>query len=131
MEFQQGFLVRFNDFVGAWLPGTQLKSRPELHALFLLAVPAWELPNLSLTHITLLLAFILEIFFVWLKTGGQPFLGEKFVEEKEIPLMPMVVLAPVSAHEGPYARPLINVSRNFLAHMSAESPSNMAIFRPN
>ena len=108
MEFQQGFLVRFNDFVGAWLPGSPLKSRPELHALFLLAVPAWEPPNLSLTHITLLLAFILEIFFVWLKTGGQPFLGEKYVEEKEIPLTPMVVLAPVSAHARPSAQPLID-----------------------
>ena len=27
-EFKQGFLVSFNDLVGAWLPGSPLKSRP-------------------------------------------------------------------------------------------------------
>ena len=27
-EFQQGFPVSFNDFLGAWIPGSPLKSRP-------------------------------------------------------------------------------------------------------
>ena len=37
----------------------------------------------------------------------------------------MGVLAPVSAHMGPSAQPLIDVSRNFPAHVSAELPSNI------
>ena len=36
----------------------------------------------------------------------------------------MGVLAPVSAHAGPSAQPPIGTSGNFLAHVSAESPSN-------
>ena len=31
-----------------------------------------------------------------------------------------------SAHAGPFARPPISMSGNFLAHMSAESPSNIS-----
>ena len=36
------------------------------------------------------------------------------------------VLAPGSAHAGPSARPPINMSGNFPAHVSAESPSNIS-----
>ena len=38
----------------------------------------------------------------------------------------MGVFAPGSAHARPSAQPPINTSRNFLAHMSAESPSNIS-----
>ena len=38
----------------------------------------------------------------------------------------MGVLAPVSAHAGPYAQPPIGTSGNFLARVSAESPSNIS-----
>ena len=31
-----------------------------------------------------------------------------------------------SAHAGPFARPPISISGNFLAHVSAESPSNIS-----
>ncbi len=31
-----------------------------------------------------------------------------------------------SAHAGPFARPPISMSGNFLAHVSAESPSNIS-----
>jgi hypothetical protein len=37
----------------------------------------------------------------------------------------MGVLAPGSAHARPSAQPTINVSVNFPAHMSAESPLNI------
>jgi hypothetical protein len=36
------------------------------------------------------------------------------------------VLAPGSAHARPSDRPPIDIRRNFLAHMSAESPSNIS-----
>ena len=39
-----------------------------------------------------------------------------------IPLSPMGVLAPGSAHARPSAQPPIDTSGNFPAHMSAESP---------
>jgi hypothetical protein len=45
---------------------------------------------------------------------------------EEIPLTPMGVLAPGSAHARPSAQPPIDVSENFPAHMSAESPSNIS-----
>ena len=45
---------------------------------------------------------------------------------KKIPLMPMGVLAPGSAHARPSAQPPIDVSGNFPVHMSAESPSNIS-----
>ena len=38
----------------------------------------------------------------------------------------MGVLAPWSAHARPSARPPIDVSWNFLAHVSAESPLNIS-----
>ena len=38
----------------------------------------------------------------------------------------MGVLAPGSAHARPSARPPIDTSGNFPAHMSAESPSNIS-----
>ena len=40
-----------------------------------------------------------------------------------IPLAPMGVLAPVSAHAGPSAQTPIDTSGNFPARVSAESPS--------
>ena len=39
--------------------------------------------------------------------------------EGEIPLTPMGVLAPGSAHAGPSAQPPIDMSGNFTAHVSA------------
>ena len=48
----------------------------------------------------------------------------------EIMLVPMGVLAPVSAHMGPSAQPPIGTSGNYQARMSAESISpNFPIFR--
>ena len=44
----------------------------------------------------------------------------------EFPLAPMGVLAPGSAHARPSARPPIDTSGNFPAHMSAESPWNIS-----
>ena len=44
----------------------------------------------------------------------------------KFPLAPMGVLAPGSAHARPSARPPIDVSGNFPAHVSAESPSNIS-----
>ena len=41
--------------------------------------------------------------------------------KKGIPLAPMGVLAPGSAHARPSARPPIDTSGNFPAHVSAES----------
>ena len=38
----------------------------------------------------------------------------------------MGVLAPVSAHAGPSAQPPIGTSKIFLAHVFAESPSNIS-----
>ena len=49
----------------------------------------------------------------------------KFRKQMIFPLAPMGVLALGSAHARPSARPPINTSRNFPAHMSAESPSNI------
>ena len=42
--------------------------------------------------------------------------------ETKFPLTPMGVLAPGSAHARPFPRPLIKMSGNLLAHMSAKSP---------
>ena len=47
-------------------------------------------------------------------------------KEEEIPLAPMGVLAPGSAHARPSARPPIDTSGNFPAHVSAESHSNIS-----
>ena len=44
----------------------------------------------------------------------------------KIPLAPMGVLAPGSARARPSARPPINTSGNFPAHVSAESTSNIS-----
>ena len=44
----------------------------------------------------------------------------------KFPLAMMGVLAPGSAHARPSARPPIDTSGNFPAHMSAESPSNIS-----
>ena len=52
--------------------------------------------------------------------------GKKKKKIKEIPLAPMGVLAPGSAHARPSARLTIDTSGNFPAHMSAESPSNIS-----
>ena len=43
-----------------------------------------------------------------------------------IPLAPMGVLAPVSAHAGPSTQPPIVTSGFFPPHVSAESPSNIS-----
>ena len=43
-----------------------------------------------------------------------------------IPLAPMGVLAPGSAHARPSARPPMDTCGNFPAHVSAESPSNIS-----
>ena len=43
-----------------------------------------------------------------------------------IPLAPMGVLAPGSAHAGPSAQPPIGTSGIFPAHVSAESPLNIS-----
>ena len=51
---------------------------------------------------------------------------EIFQKVKEIPLTPMGVLAPVSAHVGLSTQPPIDVSGNFPAHSSAELPSNIS-----
>ena len=45
---------------------------------------------------------------------------------KEFPLTPMGVLAYVPVHSRPSAQPPNEVSRNFPAHMSAKSPSNIS-----
>ena len=67
--------------------------------------------SLSLVELTLsLFVFTKEI---------PPKYKEKF------PLTPMGVLAPGSAHVGPFIQPPIDVSENFPAHMSTESPSNI------
>ena len=44
----------------------------------------------------------------------------------KIPLAPMGVLAPGSAHTGPSAQPPIGTSGIFPAHVSAESPLNIS-----
>ena len=44
----------------------------------------------------------------------------------DIPLVPMGVLAPGSAHVGPSAQPPIGISGIIAAGMSAESPSNIS-----
>ena len=44
----------------------------------------------------------------------------------KLPLMPMGVLAPGSAHARPSAQPPIDMSGNFPAHVSAESPSKFS-----
>ena len=44
----------------------------------------------------------------------------------KFPLAPMGVLVPGSAHARPSTQPPIDTSGNFLAHMSAESPSNIS-----
>ena len=48
----------------------------------------------------------------------------------KIPLAPMGVLAPGSAHARPSAWPPIDTSGNFSAHVSAESPSNIPPYPP-
>ena len=58
--------------------------------------------------------------FCWYTYLGEPKKDNKF------PLAPMGVLTPGSAHARPSAQPPIYVSRNFPAHMSAESPSNIS-----
>ena len=45
---------------------------------------------------------------------------------EKFPLAPMGVLAPGSAQARPSARPPIDTSGNFPAHVSAESPSNIS-----
>ena len=44
----------------------------------------------------------------------------------QFPLMPMGVLAPWSVHARPSAQPPIDMSGNFPAHVSAESPSKIS-----
>ena len=69
-----------------------------------------------------------------LKPYDNPFWGfeQRYQEIKKsrkglkFPLAPMGVLAPGSAHARPSARPPIDTSGNFQAHMSAESPSNIS-----
>jgi hypothetical protein len=45
---------------------------------------------------------------------------------QKIPLVPIGVLAPGSAHARPSAQPPINTTRNSPVHVSAESPSNIS-----
>ena len=51
---------------------------------------------------------------------------EPETKKGQIPLAPMGVLAPVSAHAGPSAQPPIGTSGNFPARVYAESPSNIS-----
>ena len=54
-------------------------------------------------------------------------LVSKYEKRKQnIPLAPMGVLAPMSAHAGNSARTPIDTSGNFQAHVSAELPSNIS-----
>ena len=55
---------------------------------------------------------------------GAPLILQK--TSTKIPLAPMGVLAPVSAHAGPSAQTPIDTSGNFPASVSAESPSNIS-----
>ena len=57
---------------------------------------------------------------------NEQWAGEKKEERKRIPLTPMGVLAPGSAHARPSAQPPIDMSGNFPAHVSAESPSKFS-----
>ena len=53
----------------------------------------------------------------------------KFLDEKifqKFPLTPIGVLAPGSRHARPSAQPPIDMSGNFPAHVSAESPSKFS-----
>ena len=59
------------------------------------------------------------------KDGNSKETGTDQVRE-EFPLAPMGVRAPGSVHAGPSAQPPIYTSRNYPAHMSAESPSNIS-----
>ncbi len=52
--------------------------------------------------------------------------GKQLLANIEIPLAPMGVLAPVSAHAGPSAQPPLGTSGIFPAYVSAESPSNIS-----
>ena len=56
------------------------------------------------------------VFEVFTETGGL----------RKFPLTPMGVLAPGSAHARPSAQPPIDMSGNFPAHVSAESPSKFS-----
>jgi hypothetical protein len=58
--------------------------------------------------------------------GGHMTMLHKMIIIKKFPLAPMGILAPGSAHARPSARPHIATSGNFLAHVSAESPSNIS-----
>ena len=60
------------------------------------------------------------------KEGGWDLYKEMTEDDDKFPLAPMGVLATGSEHARPSARPPINTSGNFLAHMSAESPSNIS-----
>ena len=53
----------------------------------------------------------------------QKLIDEFMKMNSKFPLTPMGVLAPGSAHARPSAQPPIDVSGNFPAHVSAESPS--------
>ena len=53
---------------------------------------------------------------------------KKTVKLKVIPLAPMGVLAPGSAHARPSARPPIDTSGNFQAHVSAEQLFEISLF---
>ena len=57
---------------------------------------------------------------IMLHTGYSDYNWIKF------PLTPMWVLTPGSAYAWPSARPPINMSGKFSAHMSAKSPSNIS-----
>ena len=60
------------------------------------------------------------------KEGGWDLYKEMTEDDDKFSLAPMGVLATGSAHARPSACPPINTSGNFLAHMSAESPSNIS-----
>jgi hypothetical protein len=53
-------------------------------------------------------------------------MNARYSNRNKFPLAPMGVLAPGSAHARPSARPPIDTSGNFSAHVSAESPSNIS-----
>ena len=66
---------------------------------------------------------------VFLKSALILFIGVTMVSQGklfQIPLAPMGVLAPGSAHARPSAQTPIDMSGNFPAHVSAESPSKFS-----
>ena len=89
---------KFNSFVQGWRGLKGLEMFGQVENLRWFGLIEWR-PKISSEH-----TFSLNIF----------------------PLAPMGVLAPRSVHTRPSARPPIDTSGNFPAHVSAESPSNIS-----